>query len=176
MLRHRTRALLVGWVAVGCAVPVDVDGGEDGSGGVGSGTGGSSSGGGPIVSSGGSVATGGRPSTGGVSSTGGAATGGASTGGAATGGAATGGTTTNPDGCTELTAASFDSGSFGSAEARCYSLDSSPPYGWGVYNLNDRTLTINGQATSSGAAMPAGGPPYVFEFTAGSTDTSWSYW
>ncbi len=81
----------------------------------------------------------------------------------------------NPGNCTSFTGSTHDSGSFGTTEAVCFLLSQSPPSGWAVYSIAERTVSINGQAVSSGDPFP-GSAPYTVSFTAGSANTSWSYW
>lgn len=80
-----------------------------------------------------------------------------------------------PGNCISFSGSTNDSGSFGTTEAVCFTVDQSPPSGWAVYSLNDRSVSINGQPVTSGDPFP-GSAPYTVAFTAGSTDTSWSYW
>ncbi|HSC89098.1 MAG TPA: hypothetical protein VLC09_17570, partial [Polyangiaceae bacterium] len=63
---------------------------------------------------------------------------------------------------------------------RCFIVDEGAQNGWGVYNLGNRTVTINGVPLpiqgSGSFPSEAGAAPYLIEFSAGDvTFTSWAY-
>jgi hypothetical protein len=150
--------------------------GDTGTGGVVTGSGGS------LIGSGGS-ASGGSSSGGsssGGSASGGAASGGAGSGGAASGGAGSGGSASGGGGGgEECPNVGFDanSGEIGTTGYGCFTATAEPATGWGAYNCDGRTITINGQVATPGNIDWAGSAPYLVEFSPGTFSwCSFSYY
>lgn len=161
----------------------DGDGdGDMGSGGLATGNGGggvlATSGGAPMGNGGGLVTSGGTSSGG--AATGGGSSGGAGSGGAGSGGAASGGAPssggapgaggTDAGGCPTV-AFNMNSGELGTTGEGCFSATSKPVNGWGAYNCDGRTITINDVVTTPGTGPSninwSGSAPYLVEFSAG---------
>jgi hypothetical protein len=70
-----------------------------------------------------------------------------------------------------------DSGPFGTREAVCFVVEQQPLHAWAAYNIDGRTITVNGVAVSVGQLPFPGTAPFVVVFSAGTYDyASWSYW
>lgn len=190
--KHRIAPWLLVCFVPACAVASVDDEGATGDGDmVGDGDGdmvgdgdGDSASGGVIIATGGSLVGSGGQSTGGGSSggassggsssggsaSGGAASGGAGSGGAASGGAGAGGSASGGGGggdeCPDV-GFNVNSGGVGTTGYGCFTATAEPVNGWGAYNCDGRTITINGEVATSGNINWAGSAPYLVEFSAG---------